>query len=428
MSTQLSQFARFVAEAQVELAAKRVRLAQSIATNLLGRDITQYQPVLPTQPILLAPREDITTLLQNPLYVLSALQPGGRLSRWAPRSDLVHKFTHDLQNPLRTTANFAGFIIDDYLSDVELNLTLGMLYTTIADVGSFDTPTFRESLDILVREGYQPREIIAVAAKNLQDKAEHIYGLLTAGQFNPEELLLIEAYGGNIVEPFLRTVEHLGLEDSENHILRLEKASDDILTVARKVGLDLTEEHVNLGKYFTQQATVLATLGIRVHYCAQTPLLTLTNPAVVDALNNWVGNVAKYASPQATGKESTELHVRVVYDNNGHAHLELRDTGNGIDTTNLWKRAVKHGYVPAEQTPNPGFVLSDLIYRSGITTSDNPTGQNQHGLGAGLGMGIIRDEVQQIGGNFSVQSETGNGTTATMRLPPHAYITILPQP
>src|SRR3989344_9416431 len=138
MSTTLSTFARFVAEAQGEINSKRTRIARAVIDDSnyrlqVAERIVEEAQSRGTQCVL----EDILPLLTSQANVEAGLRPGGLLSDRAPSSQTAGGLVHDLQTPLRAIQRFPDIFLEDSFSSVEIPGHLAMLYTTITDPGSF---------------------------------------------------------------------------------------------------------------------------------------------------------------------------------------------------------------------------------------------------------------------------------------------------
>lgn len=94
--------------------------------------------------------------------------------------------------------------------------------------------------------------------------------------------------------------------------------------------------------------------------------------------------------------------------------LEITDDGAGIDIEKIRQKAVENNLYTA--TEAAGFKepeLLNLIFRSGFTTSGYVTEIS----GRGVGMDIVRQNVEQLHGLIHVRTNLGQGTTITMTLP-----------
>jgi two-component system, chemotaxis family, sensor kinase CheA len=92
--------------------------------------------------------------------------------------------------------------------------------------------------------------------------------------------------------------------------------------------------------------------------------------------------------------------------------LELADDGSGIDVASVTQRATSLGLV----TPDDGIdsrALLDIICASGFSTRD----EADRASGRGVGMAVVRDAVEGLGGILTVESRPGHGTTFRVTLP-----------
>ena len=101
---------------------------------------------------------------------------------------------------------------------------------------------------------------------------------------------------------------------------------------------------------------------------------------------------------------------------NGHAvDVSVRDDGAGFDAAALRQAALRAGVqaVPETEAGLTSQALLALACEAGVSTSRTITDLS----GRGLGLSVVRHEVERIGGSLSVESEPGRGTHFRMRLP-----------
>ena len=103
-----------------------------------------------------------------------------------------------------------------------------------------------------------------------------------------------------------------------------------------------------------------------------------------------------------------------AYHEQGHIVIEVGDDGRGIDMDALRASAVKNGFL----TQDAASKLSDQEARELIFLAGNSTAKKTTDVsGRGVGMDIVRSNIEVIGGFVSVESEVGRGTTLKLRLP-----------
>jgi two-component system chemotaxis sensor kinase CheA len=101
--------------------------------------------------------------------------------------------------------------------------------------------------------------------------------------------------------------------------------------------------------------------------------------------------------------------------------IEITDDGRGIDGDKLARKAVAAGVVTAEQAERlvPAERL-ELIFAAGLSTAQAVTSIS----GRGVGMDVVRANVERIGGVVEVDSKPGQGVRLTLRVP--LTLTIIP--
>ncbi|WP_437562065.1 chemotaxis protein CheA [Sorangium sp. So ce542] len=132
-------------------------------------------------------------------------------------------------------------------------------------------------------------------------------------------------------------------------------------------------------------------------------------PAIVHLLRNAVDHaIEPPAERRRLGKpEEGVVRVSCFERSNNQLELSVADDGRGIDRALVAARAGR----PA---PDSDAALLDLITRPGLSTLDQATKTS----GRGLGMDIVRRiAVEQLGGELSVSTARGAGTTFTLRIP-----------
>ncbi len=101
--------------------------------------------------------------------------------------------------------------------------------------------------------------------------------------------------------------------------------------------------------------------------------------------------------------------------------ISISDDGRGIDPEKLKERAIKSGSLTRKDVRSmTEDQLLDLVFQPGLSTADAVSTVS----GRGVGMDIVRSNVERIGGTIEVESELGQGTTLSMLVP--LTLTIIP--
>ncbi|MGN6280044.1 MAG: chemotaxis protein CheA, partial [Sphingomonas sp.] len=93
--------------------------------------------------------------------------------------------------------------------------------------------------------------------------------------------------------------------------------------------------------------------------------------------------------------------------------VEIADDGRGIDTERVIAKLVAAGRSEAELRALPEKAKFDLVFEAGLTTKDEVTDVS----GRGVGMDVVRANIEQIGGRIDLASVRGRGLTTTIHVP-----------
>jgi two-component system chemotaxis sensor kinase CheA len=152
---------------------------------------------------------------------------------------------------------------------------------------------------------------------------------------------------------------------------------------------------------------------------AETELDRQILQAIQDPLTHMVRNSADHGveSPavrRAAGKPETGRVRLNAYHEGGHVIIEVTDDGAGLDTVKIRAKAVERGMLTREAATalNEAQALR-LIFEPGFSTADRVTNVS----GRGVGMDVVRNNIERIGGVVDVSSRVGVGTTVRVRIP-----------
>jgi two-component system chemotaxis sensor kinase CheA len=114
----------------------------------------------------------------------------------------------------------------------------------------------------------------------------------------------------------------------------------------------------------------------------------------------------------AAGK-AEEGTIRLSADHRGgRIVIEISDDGGGIDSERVLKKARERGLVGAD-APLTEDEINNLVFMPGFSTAETISDIS----GRGVGMDVVRRNIQDVGGRISLKSERGRGMTITLALP-----------
>lgn len=113
-----------------------------------------------------------------------------------------------------------------------------------------------------------------------------------------------------------------------------------------------------------------------------------------------------------TGKpEKGTLRLNAFHDS-GHIVIQIADDGAGLDTDKIRAKAEAIGMVRPEQTLTHQEILR-LIFEPGLSTKEQASNLS----GRGVGMDVVKRNIEGLRGTVELDSELGKGTTVTIHLP-----------
>jgi two-component system chemotaxis sensor kinase CheA len=116
----------------------------------------------------------------------------------------------------------------------------------------------------------------------------------------------------------------------------------------------------------------------------------------------------------AAGKDPEgTLKLRASHEGS-HVIIEVSDDGAGIAVEKVRDKAIERGIIAPERASQLGeHELLQLVFLPGFSTAAAVTNVS----GRGVGMDVVRTNVEKIGGKVEIDSRTGKGTTLRLRIP-----------
>ena len=141
--------------------------------------------------------------------------------------------------------------------------------------------------------------------------------------------------------------------------------------------------------------------------------------AIKDPLTHLVRNAVDHGieSPEArvkAGKARTGRLTLRAFHEGGQVNIEISDDGAGLNVQRIRQKAVERGLITADQSGRmPDREVFNLIFLPGFSTAEKVTNVS----GRGVGMDVVKTNVEKIGGTVDVQSAAGQGTTVRVKIP-----------
>jgi two-component system chemotaxis sensor kinase CheA len=140
---------------------------------------------------------------------------------------------------------------------------------------------------------------------------------------------------------------------------------------------------------------------------------------VKDPLTHLVRNCADHGieSPAeriAAGKPAKGTIRLSAWHEGGHIIIEISDNGRGLDLAGIKAKVIEKGLVSeAQLAAKSETEICNYIFAPGFTTAAKVTSVS----GRGVGMDVVRSNIEQIGGTVDLKSISGVGATFTIKIP-----------
>ncbi len=275
--------------------------------------------------------------------------------------------------------------------------------------------------EILIAQGVVRPEDVAAAQQTLE--ARH-----------PEAALDTIRVGVNLIDGLMNLVGELVL--ARNQLLQFANSLKDtgFQAVSQRMNLIATElqEEVmktrmqpigNVWNKFPRTVRDLALScgkDVRLEMIGQDTELDRTIiEAIKDPLTHLVRNSIDHgieppAARKQAGKDVTGVLKLHAFHEGGQVNIEISDDGAGLNRERIRQKAIERGMVSAQQAAlMPDRDIFNLIFLPGFSTAEKVTNVS----GRGVGMDVVKTNVEKIGGTVDVQSAAGKGTTVRVKIP-----------
>jgi len=129
-------------------------------------------------------------------------------------------------------------------------------------------------------------------------------------------------------------------------------------------------------------------------------------------IRNAIGHGIEIASErEARGKPSAGTVTLKAYHQEGNVFIDVIDDGKGIELVKVKKKGVSLGLIADEETSKEKIL--SLIFNPGFSTSDHVGDLS----GRGVGMDVVKTNVEELRGSVEVKSREGEGTLIRIKLP-----------
>lgn len=232
------------------------------------------------------------------------------------------------------------------------------------------------------------QELTRMMAESVNDVATVQRNLQRTVEATEDDLIAQARQTRELQRDLLRTrmVEFEGISDRLYRVIRL--ASKE---TGKQVKLDITGGSIEMDRGVLDRMT----------------------PAFEHLLRNCVAHGIE--SPEArtgAGKDAAGTILISLHQEGNDVSVEFRDDGAGLNLARIREKALQQGLISADQ-PVSDADAANLIFMPGFSTATQVTEL----AGRGIGMDVVRSEVNALGGRIETSTEAGKGTNFKLVLP-----------
>jgi two-component system, chemotaxis family, sensor kinase CheA len=275
--------------------------------------------------------------------------------------------------------------------------------------------------EILVAQGAASPEDVLAAQHTLESR-------------NPDAAAETIRVGISLLDRLMNLVGELVL--ARNQLLQFSNHTQDakFQAVSQRVNLIATELQEEVMKTRMQPIGNIwskfpRTVRDLAHSCGKEVRLVMEGQdteldrtiieAIKDPLTHLVRNsmdhgIEEPETRKRAGKDPTGILTLRAFHEGGQVNIEISDDGAGLNSDRIRQKAVERGLISAQQaTGMPERDVFNLIFLPGFSTAEKITKVS----GRGVGMDVVKTNVEKIGGTVDIQSTPGRGTTVRVRIP-----------
>ncbi|GAB4254064.1 MAG: chemotaxis protein CheA [Methylomicrobium sp.] len=275
--------------------------------------------------------------------------------------------------------------------------------------------------EILVEEQLAEQPVVEQALKKQQTVKQKIAAEANYIRVDSEKLgKLINLVGELVISgaAMRLMVDRHGLSDVEEVAVSM----NDLVSEIRDTALEL--RMVAIGETFSRFRRVVRDVSNDLHKQIELKITggeTELDKTVVEKINDPLTHLIRNSldhgiempdQRRAVGKpEQGTVHLNAYHDS-GHIVIQIADDGAGLNAEKIKAKAIANGLISADQVLSKQEIYN-LIFEAGLSTKD----QANNLSGRGVGMDVVRRNIEALRGSVHLDSVEGEGTTVTIHLP-----------
>ncbi|WP_299822273.1 chemotaxis protein CheA [uncultured Pontibacter sp.] len=362
------------------------------------------------------PQDD--RVLAEIFRLLHNLKANAKAIGYLQISDLSHKLETAFSLIRNRELQFSDEVVTVLFDGIDM---LGDL------ISGIDNPTPVEPDPVLLRN-------LDIIVDNLSDSTielAKVQRFTNSKNLSLSDLIYIQI---KKLDHMLNLVGELIIDRDRIMSLSKELNNDDLKTVSSHL-YRITEELqysvmdarlVNIGTLFNKFPRIVRDIAFAEHKDINLELsgqdiqidrniLQIITDSLLHLVRNAITHgIEKPEQRAKSNKPNAGLLILSAQNDRDNVVIKLKDDGKGIDLKQVRKTAVKKNLVSAELADGlPDSEVFSFLFEPGFSTAAEVTEYS----GRGVGLDVVKNAIDSIGGRLHVDSELGQGTTFTLHLP-----------
>lgn len=336
--------------------------------------------------------------------------------RILPSKSKVEDYLQMLEHLPASDSNRLGEILVQIgaLTESELNQALNIQEHANADKPTQLTPPLGEviveqrlAVKPIVEQALKKQQAVREQARHIRVDSEKLGQLINlVGELvisSASMKVMVEKHNISEADEVIAGVEHL-VEDIRNHALQLRMVQiGDTFSRFRRVVRDVSKD-------LSKKIDLVISGG--ESELDKTVVEKMNDPLTHLIRNSLDHGIETPEQRALAGKPETGVLSLNAFHDSGHIVIEVKDDGAGLDPDKIRAKAEATGLIQPDQALSKAEILR-LIFEPGFSTKQKASNLS----GRGVGMDVVRRNIEALRGNVELDSELGVGTTITIQLP-----------
>ncbi len=215
-------------------------------------------------------------------------------------------------------------------------------------------------------------------------------------------------------------LEGLRLESFSKAARQLRKLTDELQDVVMSIRM------VPLAGVFQKMGRIVRDMKMKLNKDAELILegeTTEVDKSIVDSLNDPLMHLVRNCMDHgietdvneriAAGKPAKATVKLAAKHSSNEVIITVSDDGKGINCQKVLAKAIKNGMLTKPESEYTNKEIQNMILLPGFSTNEQVTEYS----GRGVGMDVVKSNIEQIGGTLAVDSEEGKGTNFIIKIP-----------